>query len=62
MLAHIKEVMEYNNGYISINAKHTKLITSLRTAVEKGEGMLDKETTSPPFLNRIKINTAFIIQ
>jgi hypothetical protein len=25
---------------------HSQLITSLRTAVEKGEGMLDKEATS----------------
>jgi hypothetical protein len=46
MLAHCKELMEYHNGSVAINAQHTKLITSLRTAVENGEGMLDKEATS----------------
>ena len=34
-----------DGGYVAINAKFDKLITSLRTAVEKGEGMLDKEAT-----------------
>ncbi len=29
----------------NISPKHTKLITALRTAVEKGEGTLDKEAT-----------------
>jgi hypothetical protein len=38
--------MEYNNGFIAINDKHTELLTALRTAVEKGEGSLDKEATS----------------
>jgi hypothetical protein len=33
-------------GYVAINPKFDKLITSLRTAVEKGEGMLDKDATS----------------
>jgi uncharacterized sporulation protein YeaH/YhbH (DUF444 family) len=48
MLAHTKELMEYSNGYVyvAINPSHTKLITSLRTAVENGEGSLDKEATS----------------
>ena len=46
MLAHVKELMEYKNGLIAINPKFNKLITSLRTAVEKGEGSLDKEMTS----------------
>jgi hypothetical protein len=32
-------------GYIAINSKFDKLITSLRTAVEN-DGMLDKEATS----------------
>ena len=41
MLAHIKELLEYRNGYVSINPKHNKLITALRTAVEKGDGALD---------------------
>ncbi|MPZ07264.1 MAG: hypothetical protein GEU26_12760 [Nitrososphaeraceae archaeon] len=46
MLAHCKEMMEYRNGYVAINPRHSKLITALRTAVENGEGMLDKEATS----------------
>ena len=46
MLAHIKEAMEYHNGQVAINPSHTKLITALRTAVENGEGSLDKEATS----------------
>jgi hypothetical protein len=37
---------EYGNGIIAINPKHTKLITVLRTAVEKEEETLDKEVTS----------------
>jgi hypothetical protein len=46
MLAHTKKLMEYDGGAIAINEKNTKLITALRTAVEKGEGSLDKEATS----------------
>jgi preprotein translocase subunit SecA len=46
MLAHCKELLEYKNGQVAINPKFTKLITSLRTAVEKGQGSLDKEMTS----------------
>jgi hypothetical protein len=46
MLAHCKELMEYQNGYVAINPMHSKLITSLRTAVEKGDGSLDKDATS----------------
>ena len=46
MLAHTKELMEYQNGYVAINPKHNKLITTLRTAVENGQGTLDKEATS----------------
>jgi hypothetical protein len=39
--------MEYGTGSIAIQPdKHTKLITALRTAVENGEGALDKEVTS----------------
>lgn len=37
MLAHCKELMEYQNGYVAIHTKHTKLIIALRTAVENGE-------------------------
>ena len=39
-------LMEYHKGSVAINHKHTKLITTLRTAVENGEGTLDKEATS----------------
>jgi hypothetical protein len=39
-------VLEYNGGLIAINTRFDKLITSLRTAVETGEGLLDKEATS----------------
>jgi hypothetical protein len=46
MLAHCKEMLEYHDGSVAINPKHNKLITSLRTAVENGEGMLDKDATS----------------
>lgn len=46
MLAHCKEILEDANGMIAINPKHTKLVTALRTAVENGEGSLDKEVTS----------------
>ena len=46
MLTHSKEMMEYNNGHMAINpSKHGKLITALRTAMENGEGMLDKKAT-----------------
>jgi hypothetical protein len=46
MLAHTKGMLEYHNGVVAINPKHTKLITALRTAVEDGTGSLDKEATS----------------
>lgn len=46
MLAYVKKLMVYGNAAIAINPKHSKLITALRTAVENGEGMLDKEATS----------------
>lgn len=46
MLAHTKEMLEYRNGYVAINPRFTKLVTALRTAVEKGDGTLDKEATS----------------
>jgi hypothetical protein len=45
MLGNCKILIEKNGGYISINPKFTKLITSLRTAVEE-DGTLDKEVTS----------------
>ena len=37
MLAHCKELLEYQNRMIAINPKHNKLVTALRTAVENGE-------------------------
>jgi hypothetical protein len=46
MLAHCKELMEYQTGYLTILPRHNKLITALRTVVENGEGSLDKEATS----------------
>jgi hypothetical protein len=46
MLAHCKEMLEYQNGMVAIHPRYHKLITSLRTAVEKGDGSLDKEATS----------------
>jgi hypothetical protein len=46
MLAHTKKVLEYNSGSIAINPRFDKLITSLRTAAENGEGLLDNEATS----------------
>ena len=46
MLAHAKEMLEYQNGFMAIHPRHNKLITALRTAVENGEGSLDKEATS----------------
>ena len=46
MLGNLKMFMERDVDYVAINPKFDKLITSLRTALEKGEGMLDKEATS----------------
>ncbi len=46
MLAYCKQMLEYNNGVVVIHPRFNKLITALRTAVEKGEGTLDKEATS----------------
>lgn len=37
--------MEYNNGIVAIHPRFGKLITVLRTAVEDGNGSLDKEAT-----------------
>ena len=46
MLAHCKELLGYQNGMVTIHPRFNKLITALRTGVENGEGMLDKEVTS----------------
>ena len=45
-LAHSNELLEYQNGYMAINPRFNKLIISLRTAVENGECVFDKEETS----------------
>jgi hypothetical protein len=44
MLTHCKMFLE--KGIIQIDPQFDKLITSLRTAVENGEGVLDKKATS----------------
>jgi hypothetical protein len=46
MLGNCKMLLERNGGYVAINPKFNKLITSLRTAVEIGDGVLNKEATS----------------
>jgi hypothetical protein len=47
MLGNCKMFLERDGGYIAINPKKfDKLITSLRTAVEHNNGILDKEATS----------------
>jgi hypothetical protein len=46
MLGNVKVLMERDGGYVATNPKFDKLITSLRTTVEKGEGALDKKITS----------------
>jgi hypothetical protein len=47
MLAHCKQLLELNGGCVAIDEqRHGKLITALKTAVEKGEGTLDKEAIS----------------
>jgi hypothetical protein len=38
--------MEDEGGMLPINPLFTKLVTALMTAVENGEGALDKEATS----------------
>ena len=45
MLGHCKMILEDEGGRIAINPVFDKLITSLRTAVDK-DGALDKESTS----------------
>ena len=46
MLAHTKELMEYKNGPVCINLTFNKLVIALRTAIENGEGSLDKDGIS----------------
>ena len=40
-MTHAKMLLEDNHGLVAINPKFDKLITSSRTAVEKGEGTLE---------------------
>jgi hypothetical protein len=42
----VKELLEDQNGMVAIHPRHNKLITALWTAVENGEGSLDKDATS----------------
>ena len=46
ILAHTKELMEYQNGLVAIHPRHNKLIIALRIVVENGEGSLDVNATS----------------
>jgi hypothetical protein len=46
MLGNVKMLLERNGSYIVIHPKFDKLITALHTAVEKEDGVLDKEATS----------------
>lgn len=46
MLAHAKRILEIgDNGGLILHPSFNKLITSLRTVVEKGDGSLDKDAT-----------------
>ena len=61
MLARTKELMEYHNGQVAIYAtRHGKLITALRTAVENGEGYLDKDAiTHGDLFNSFRLSLMF---
>ena len=60
MLAQCKEFMDYQNGYMAIHPKHNKLITSLRTALENGEGMLERDVTShDDLMNAFRLSLIF---
>jgi hypothetical protein len=39
-------MLEYNGGAVAIHPRVNKLNSALRTAVENGEGYMDKEATS----------------
>lgn len=45
MLAHCKELLEYQNGHMSIHPRFNKLITALSTAIAD-EWSLDKKAIS----------------
>jgi len=45
--SHCQEMLEYQNGHTAISPKFNKLITALRTIIEKGDSIsLDKEAAS----------------
>ena len=46
MLGKVKAFLERDGGHIAINPKFDKLIASFRTAMDKGDGALDKSLTS----------------
>lgn len=46
ILANCKQMLEYNGGTVAIHPRFNKLNSALRTAVENGEGYMDKEATS----------------
>lgn len=47
MLLHAKRILEIGkDGGLILHPSFTKLIVALRTAVEKGDGSLDKDATS----------------
>jgi hypothetical protein len=62
MLGHCKMILEKDGGCIAINLdKFDKLITSLRTAVDR-DGTLDKEATSyHDILDAFRLELNFII-
>ena len=59
MLAHCKELLEYQQGMVAIHLRYSKLITALRTAVENGEGMLDKEATRFDLFDSFRLSLIF---
>lgn len=46
MFTACKQMLEYNNRNVAIHPRFNELDTALRTAIENGEGVLDKEATS----------------
>ena len=55
-----KGLPEYQNGLVAINPKFNKLITALRTAVENGDGSLDKDAISfDDYLDSFRLSLIF---
>ncbi len=46
MLVHCKQMLGHINSAVTIHPRFIKLITPLRTAVETGKDLLDKDATS----------------